>query len=322
MGQFRSKRKTVQDKAADFDNEVIDTVLKNFYVDDCLKSVQSNEVASKLRADLCVLLSRGGFRLTKWLCNKRKVLRTIPTTDRTSSILDLDLNSCVLPIEITLGVECNMDTDMFTYKMVPKDKSFTRRGILSLISFIHYPLDIASPITLLAKKLLQDLCKQGLTSDEEIVGVKFQSWRQCLSNLPMLSSVCLKAINFGRVQNAEFHYFADASQISYGTVPYAKLVSENGRTHCSFLAGKSRVAHVKQKPIPRLEFSAAVSAVRVNQTLQVEFQSKVDKTVIWSDSTAVLQYIKSNETNDSLCLWPITWQGYMMAQTLPSRTLC
>ena len=170
---------------------MIDTVLKNFYVDDCLKSVQSNEVAGKLRADLCVLLSRGGFRLTEWLCNKRKVLKTIPTTDRTSSILDLDLNSCVLPIEITLDVGCNMDTDMFTYKMVPKDKSFTRGGILSLTSFIHYLLDIASLITLLAKKLLQDLCKQGLTSDEEIVGEKFQSWRRWLSNLPMLSSVAL-----------------------------------------------------------------------------------------------------------------------------------
>ena len=62
------------DNAVDFDNEVIDTVLKNFDMDDCLKSVQSNEVAWKLREDLCVLLSRGGFRSTKWLCNRREVL--------------------------------------------------------------------------------------------------------------------------------------------------------------------------------------------------------------------------------------------------------
>ena len=101
MGQFWFKGKTAQDNAGDFDNEVIDTVLKNFYVDDCLKSVQSNEVASKLREYLCVLLSRGGFRLTKWLCNWREVLKTIPTSDRASSILDLDLNSGVLRIEIT-----------------------------------------------------------------------------------------------------------------------------------------------------------------------------------------------------------------------------
>ena len=117
----------------------------------------------KLREDLCVLLSRGGFQLAKCLCNRRQVLKTIPTSDRASSILDLCSNSCVLPIEVTLGVQCNMDSDMFTFKMVLKDKTFTRRGILSVTSSIYDPLGIVSPITLLAKKLLQDLCKQGLT---------------------------------------------------------------------------------------------------------------------------------------------------------------
>ena len=64
-----------------------------------------------------------------------------------------------------------------------------------------------------------------------------------------------------------------------------KLVNENSSTHCSFFAGKSRVAHVKQMTIPRLELSAALLAVRMNQTLQEEFQTKVDKRVIWSDFT-------------------------------------
>ena len=125
------------------------------------------------------------------------------------------------------------------------------------------------------------------------MGEKSQFWRRWLSNLLMLSSValaiCLKAIDFDRVQNAELQHFADAPQTAYGTVSYTKLVNENSRTHCSFFAGKSRVAHVKQMTIPRLELSAALLAVRMNQTLQEEFQTKVDKTVIWSDSTAVLQ---------------------------------
>ena len=92
-----------------------------------------------------------------------------------------------------------MESDMFTFKMVPKDVLHTKR-ILSVTSSIYYPLAIISPITLLAKKLLQDLCKQGLTSDEEIMGEKSQFWRRWLSNLPMLSSValpiCLKAIDW------------------------------------------------------------------------------------------------------------------------------
>ena len=145
-----------------------------------------------------------------------------------------------------------------------------------MTSSIYDPLGIVSPIPLLAKKLLQDLCKQGLTWDKETVGEKYQFWRRWLSDLPMLSSValpiCLKAIDFGWVQNAELHHFADASQIGYGTISYARVVNENGRTHCSFFAGKSRLAHVKQVTIPSLELSAIVLTVRMNQTLQEEFR--------------------------------------------------
>ena len=61
-------RKTALDNEGDFGHHVIDTVLKNFYVDDCLKAVSSKAVAVQLRIDL---LSRGGFRLTKWLCNDK-----------------------------------------------------------------------------------------------------------------------------------------------------------------------------------------------------------------------------------------------------------
>ena len=166
-------------------------MLKNFYVDDCLKSVKSTKVAVEFRKDLCALLSRGGFRLTKWLCNQKEVLETIPISARAPSVLDLDLNSNVLPTERTLGVQWNMNSDMFTFKMTPKDKPFTRRGILSVTSSIYDPLGMVSPIILPAKSLLQDLCKQGLGWDEEIGGQESHCWRLCLSDLPLLSSVAL-----------------------------------------------------------------------------------------------------------------------------------
>ena len=192
-----------------------------------------------------------------------------------------------------------MNSDMFTFKMSPKDKPFTRRGILSVTSSIYDPLDILSPIILSAKRLLQDLCNQGLGWDEEIGGQESQCWRLWLSDLPLLSSIklprCLRPVDFGQIQDAEFHHFADAPQFAYGTVSFARLVNENGRIHCSFLAGKSRLFHMKQMTIPRLELSAAVLAVRMNQTLQEEFQLKFDRTSFWTDSTAVLQYIKNED---------------------------
>ena len=64
-------RKTAQDNIENFAHEVIDAVQKNFYVDDCLKSVQSSCTAIDLRGQLCELLQRGGFRLTKWSSNSK-----------------------------------------------------------------------------------------------------------------------------------------------------------------------------------------------------------------------------------------------------------
>ena len=47
--------------------------------------------------------------------------------------------------------------------------------------------------------------------------------------------------------------------------------------------------------IPTLELSAAVVAVKLDRTLRVELEMKIDKSVFWSDSTAVLQYIRNED---------------------------
>jgi len=96
-----------------------------------------------------------------------------------------------------------MNSDMFTLKMIPKDKPFTRRGILLVTSSIYDPLGMVSPIILPAKRLLQELCKQGLGWDEEIRRQESHCWRLWLSDLPLLSIValpkCLRPVDFGQI---------------------------------------------------------------------------------------------------------------------------
>ena len=67
-------KKTAEDNRKYFDAEIIDTLNRNFYVNDCLKSVASTDEAVHLVHQLPALLRRGGFRLTKWLSNHREVL--------------------------------------------------------------------------------------------------------------------------------------------------------------------------------------------------------------------------------------------------------
>ena len=90
-------RRTATDNQDHFDEETIETVRKNFHVDDCLKSVQIEQDALRLTGQLRGLLAKGGFRLTKWLSNSRRVIESVPTSESAGSVKNLDLVH--LPVE-------------------------------------------------------------------------------------------------------------------------------------------------------------------------------------------------------------------------------
>ena len=290
-------RKVAEDNIGEFDEEVVKTVRKNFYVDDCLKSVQSSSQAVNLAAQLRDLLSRGGFRLLKWFSNRAEVMETIPENERASSVLDLDLDKGRLPVERTLGLRWDMQQDMFIFDAALKSKPNTRRGILSLTSSIYDPLGFLAPIILSAKKLLQDLCKQRLDWDDLVGDNESRRWETWKADLPKLSQLavkrCVKPPDLGKLKFAVLHHFADASQFAFGAVSYLRMVDSTDNAYCSFLMGKSRLAHIKPMTVPRLELSAAVLAVQLDETLKSELEIPLHQSVFWTDSTTVLQYIRN-----------------------------
>ena len=58
-------RKTANDSKAHYDPQIVHTVERNFYVNDCLKSAKSDQDAIYIVKNLIELLKEGGFRLTK-----------------------------------------------------------------------------------------------------------------------------------------------------------------------------------------------------------------------------------------------------------------
>ncbi|XP_063749569.1 uncharacterized protein LOC134870954 [Eleginops maclovinus] len=75
-------QKCATDFEEEFCQEAARTVKKNFYVDDCLKSTTDEDTAITLCADLRNMLAKGGFRLTKWSSNSRKLLNSIPEEEK------------------------------------------------------------------------------------------------------------------------------------------------------------------------------------------------------------------------------------------------
>ena len=94
----------------------------------------------------------------------------------------------------------------------------------------------------------------------------------------------------------QIHHFSDASESGYGSVAYLRLTSEEGRSHCSFLMGKSRVAPLKQVTIPRMELTAATVSVRLNKVMEKELEIPVNQKIFWTDSMPVLGYIENETT--------------------------
>ena len=290
-----SLKRTALDNQGEFDSETTKTVSRNFYVDDCLKSVSTTEKAVRLSSQLRELLSRGGFRLTKWISNDRKLIATVPMTERAPSVVNLDLDD--LPTERTLGIQWDMETDSFSFRIVDQERAPTRRGILSIVSSMYDPLGFVAPVILQAKSLLQSLCNQKYGWDEEISEGDYVTWRGWLRELNSLRTLsvprCFKPTGLNAVARVELHHFSDASEYGYGAVSYLRIVDDGGVAHCCFVLGKSRVAPLKVMSIPRLELTAAVVAVKLNCLIRNELEYSIDDTIYWTDSTVVLQYIRN-----------------------------
>ena len=295
-------RKTAEDNRPRFSPEVLKTVLNNFYVDDCLKAVSSEDEAVTLKTNLTDLCASGGFKLSKWTSNSRLFLQSIPESERAKEVKDLDLAKDALPIERALGVLWCENSDTFKFRVNLKDKPMTRRGVLSVVSSIYDPLGFIAPVVLPAKMILQRLCKENTSWDQEISQHLSKDWLTWLNQLHRISNFqftrCIKPNDFGRVVSAQLNHFSDACENGYGTVSYIKLTNDKGNVHCSFLIGKSRVAPLKQTTIPRMELTAAVMAVNIDKMMRKELDIELQDSAFWTDSTAVLKYI----TNEALRL--------------------
>ncbi len=281
-----------------FDRETVSTILHNFYVDDCLKSVPSDRDAIHLINQLEKLLELGGFRLTKWISNSRAVLQQIPNADQNKSVASIDLDESSLPAERALGVLWNTESDAFSFNSICLERPDTKRGMLSLMSSIFDPLGFLTPFTLRAKMLFQDVCRNGCLWDESIPEDISNSWKSWINDLPKISDLqvprCIKPPTFQPVK-FQVHNFSDASERAYGMISYLRMTDTEGENRITLLAAKGKVAPLKATTIPRLELAAAVEAVKVDRLLRDELSEiPLTESIFWTDSMIVLWYINND----------------------------
>ena len=244
---------------------------------------------------LIALLQEGGFRLTKFLSNRREVLQAIPARERASPTLDLDLDQ--LPINRTLGLSWDAETDEFYFTSISTDKPATKRGILSVMSSLFDPLGFLAPYVLPVKVLLQELWQQKVGWDDQIRDQQLGIWQRWLNSLSQLPEVRIARCYFNTdmtcMNMIELHLFSDASETAYAAAAYVRIVDNDREISCRFIMGKCCNCPIKRTTIPRLELMASVLAMRLSNIIKVELDWKIDSITFWTDSTTVLQYIKN-----------------------------
>ena len=265
-------KKTALSFGKEFDPEVTDTVDKNMYVDDLMKSVDQTEKAVTLANQLQELLKKRGFRLTKWLSNDRNLLAEIPESERAKSVVNLEIGK--LATECALGIKWNVETDKFIWDiqeetlMLLRGKLPTKRGILSVIYSLFDPLGFIAPYIMKGKLLLQQFTRKRLGWDDAINEQESSQWHCWLNDLPKLEDVkmelCFKPKEFGPLKSTQLHVFSDGSGVGYGAVVYLRLENQARRAHCSFVLGKARLAPIRDYPKVRAVCSCDVCTASPN----------------------------------------------------------
>ena len=184
-------------------------VMDNFYVDDMLLSVHTNEQASKVIHEQKSLLAKRGFNLTKSFSNFEEIFE----------------NSKISPIEseenpLVLGLEWIAADDLLT---VWKDKeslqktNWTQRHVLRTVLQVFGPQGFIAPFfirgRMLTKRFWQTQGQRWVSPIAEDINTEFNKWVQEWSNSKPLSVP--RWYNQESCDRVELHLFGNASQDTF-----------------------------------------------------------------------------------------------------------
>ena len=267
-----------------FHSPISDDIQENIYVDNVISGCATEDHLIEYYHQSRSILSKAGFNLRSWASNS-PALQQVATKDQT-----IDCNTTVN----ILGMKWNTVTDTMslTPKPLPSNSLVSKRSILQDSSMIYDPLGWATPVTVRAKILLQDVWQRKCTWDTPLDKDLCDRWlsiRQDIVDLPMVTH---SRTYFHQQPGMPDHIyvFADASAKAYGAVAYVHKGSE-----ISLAMSKSRVAPLKALTLPRLELMAAVSASRVAKFVQTSLSPSNTPVPVhlWTDSQIVLHWLRN-----------------------------
>ncbi|XP_062556853.1 uncharacterized protein LOC134221681 [Armigeres subalbatus] len=299
------KNKNAEAHAAEYPRAAM-AVIKNHYVDDFLDSTDTVEEAIELVNQVKTIHSAAGFKIRKFRSIAPEVVSAAGETEQLSG-KPINGEKQVAGDRV-LGLIWDPAEDAFTFDASGIDKQQLRNGcviptkrqVLQVVMRIFDPLGFVSHYTIHGKILMQEIWRSGTNWNEPISQYSniLDFWYRWSELLAQIGEVKVPRCYFGEapsnsLQELQVHIFVDASESAYACVAYLRMNCVGG-IHCAFLASKTKVAPLKPLSIPRLELQAAMIGARLLQTVCTSLSLPVSKRYLWTDSTTVLAWLRSD----------------------------
>lgn len=159
-------RRAAQQGEQEHGSQARQFVERQFYIDDGLTSVATPEEAIDLLVRTQNMLAESNLRLHKVASNSGQVMEALPAEDRAKDLKDLDLAVDPLPVQRSLGLCWNLQSDSFTYQVSNETKPFTQKtsGQRRWKSFNETPSiqELAQAKVVIIKAVQQDAYKETL----------------------------------------------------------------------------------------------------------------------------------------------------------------
>ncbi|XP_061193706.1 uncharacterized protein LOC133201933 [Saccostrea echinata] len=280
------------------DEDIVEFVKNDFYVDDALTSLPTaSQAVDLLKRTQTVLKNNGNIKLHKIASNHKNVMSAFSKDDLSKEIKLLDLEKDSLPIHQSLGLSWDLSTDSFVFHVDFAKKPNTRRGYLSMLHSIYDPLGFTGPLVIQGKIILREITALYDWDDEidPSYVCRWESWKDSFTSLQQVTVPRMYFTkSLSQSEMVELHVFCDASEQAASAVSYMRISTEMG-IEVSFVFGKVKLAPLHGHTMPRLELCAALLAVDVAEIVNIHLSIKFITTKFYSDSMIVLGYI-NNQT--------------------------
>ena len=264
--------------------------------------MESPERALKKSKELVHLFHLGEFKLTKLVSNVPNLAdRTdgSPQSTEPKVVASSKEDSSHL-----LGLKWDHNNDTLVVSRGTSStvtKSLAQRLALRLVSKVFDPIGLVAPFTVGVRLLLQDIWRvSGQHRDEELPKDTVERFLEWSVELPKLAEITIPRNYFsGNFEHLELHMFGDSSQEVFSPDAFlrARVTNSSGpKTELAFFLRKNRVAPMKVMKKTKLELQASLQVARLKQDICPAVTVHVNKVFMWTDSTTVLQWLKSTST--------------------------